>query len=110
MKHCHQIAEFDIKALKCKDKTGKVTNQAIAHSKYELHQPGEICMSVSRQFEGAQKYQVMIMSPKLAQDPGFGVRIYQSPRFLCEFNRAKPNSPHCKLEDPADIDLCDTDF
>ena len=46
-----------IKEVNCKDKDGEVTNKAIAHQKRELHEPGEICVSVSRQFKGAQKYQ-----------------------------------------------------
>ena len=46
-----------IKEVECKDRNGEVTNKAIAHQKKELHEPGEICVSVSRQFKGAQKYQ-----------------------------------------------------
>ena len=53
------ILEIDklIKSVECKDRNGEVTNKAIAHQKKELHEPGEICVSVSRQFRGAQKYQ-----------------------------------------------------
>ena len=51
------ILEILIKEVNCKDKDGEVTNKAIAHQKRELHEPGEICVSVSRQFKGAQKYQ-----------------------------------------------------
>ena len=104
------FTEFDIKSVQCKDKNGKVTSQAIAHSKLELHESGEICLSVSSHFEGEQNYQVFMLAPKLENDPSFGVQTYQSPRFVCNFNRSKPKGPHCKLEDPKDIDLCDTDF
>ena len=97
------ILEILIKEVNCKDKDGEVTNKAIAHQKRELHEPGEICVSVSRQYQGAQKYQVMILAPKLPEDPTFGVQFYQSPRFLCEYNKRRPN---CKLEDQKDIDLC----
>merc|ERR1719205_127855 len=46
--------EIKIKTVDCKDGNGEVTNKAIAHKKLELHEPGEICVSVSRQFKGAQ--------------------------------------------------------
>ena len=49
----------------------------------------------------------MILAPKLQEDPTFGVQFYQSPRFLCEYNKGRPNKSHCKLEDQNDIDLCD---
>ena len=49
----------------------------------------------------------MILAPKLSEDPTFGVQFYQSPRFLCEYNKRRPNKSHCKLEDQKDIDLCD---
>merc|ERR1712008_342506 len=101
--------KIDIKSVECKDRNGEVTNKAIAHKKRELHEPGEICVSVSRQFRGAQKYQVMILAPKLPEDPT-RPQFYQSPRFLCEYNNSnkrKPNKSHCKLEDEKDIDLCD---
>ena len=75
----------------------------MAHKKLELHDPGKICMSVSTQFRGAKKYQVMILAPKLKDDSTFGVQFYQSPRFLCEYNKREP---HCKLEDPKDIERC----
>ena len=101
------VSDIDIKALNCKDKNGKVTNKAVAHKKLELHEPGKICMSVSTQFRGAKKYQVLILAPKIQDDSTFGVQFYQSPRFLCEYNKKKP---HCKLEDPKDIESCDTSF
>ena len=56
MKICFFL-EIKIKTVDCKDGNGEVTNKAIAHKKLELHEPGEICVSVSRQFKGAQKYQ-----------------------------------------------------
>ena len=101
------VSEYDIKTLNCNDKNGKITNKAVAHKKLELHEPGKICMSVSTQFRGAKKYQVLILAPKLQDDSSLGVRFYQSPRFLCEYNKKKP---HCKLEDPKDIESCDTSF
>ena len=55
--HIFKILEIDVKQVECKDRNGEVTNKAIAHQKRELHEPGEICVSVSRQFKGAQKYQ-----------------------------------------------------
>ena len=54
-----------------------------------------------------EKYQVMILAPKLPEDPKSGVQFYQSPRFLCEYNKRRPNKSHCRLEDQEDIDLCD---
>ena len=105
--HIFKILEIDVKQVECKDRNGEVTNKAIAHQKRELHEPGEICVSVSRQYQGAQKYQVMILAPKLPEDPTSGVQFYQSPRFLCEYNKRRPNKSHCKLEDQKDIDLCD---
>ena len=56
-KYIYFFLEIDIKQVECKDRNGEVTNKAIAHQKRELHEPGEICVSVSRQFQGAQKYQ-----------------------------------------------------
>ena len=50
------ILEIDIKQVECKDRNGEVTNKAIAHQKRELHEPGEICVSVSRQFHIPNEY------------------------------------------------------
>ena len=67
-------------------------------------------MSVTTQYRGIKKYQVMLLAPKLPEDNTAGVVLYQSPRFVCRYNKSKPNQPHCKLEDEKDIELCDTSF
>ena len=112
-KHKHFLhfnSDINIKSVECKDKDGVVTNKAIAHKKLEKHEPGEVCMSVSTHYRGAKEYQVMLLVPKLPEDNTPGVVLYQSPRFVCRYNKRKRNQPHCKLEDEKDIDLCDTSF
>ena len=91
------FSDFEIKGIKCKDKNQEETEQAVTHSKFELHPKGDICMTIPRSDD--RRYQVFILSPKLKNDLP-AISFYQSARFVCEYDPKTPEGPHCKLADP----------